>query len=92
MATKTKPRTRNTVSKMTDPEVLERLGVRRDDLKSWMDSLLSEADVCNQLSIKLSTLRTWRCKGSAPKGIKIGRATWYRPEAVAKWIFERELG
>ena len=42
MATKTKPRTRNTVSKMTDPEVLERLGVRRDDLKSWMDSLLSE--------------------------------------------------
>ena len=92
MPTKTKPRTNRNSTRMTDPEVMERLGVRRDDLQKWCDSLLSEEEVCTQLNIKLSTLRTWRCKGTAPKGIKFGRSTKYRPEAVAKWIFERELG
>lgn len=80
---------RNAMVKPGDVEVA-RMDLSSEDLTTWLDNLLSEAQVCKKLGIKLSTLRTWRCRGKGPRGIKYGRKFMYRPESVQRYLLSQE--
>lgn len=62
------------------------------EFRTWKKSLLDEQDLCRELHIKLSTLRTWRSVGKAPRGMKIGRNFFYEPEQVQKFMFDHTEG
>jgi hypothetical protein len=86
-------KTKTTHRKATaTPEGVEvtRLDLTSNDLTAWLDNLLTEDQVCKKLGIKLSTLRTWRCRGKGPRGIKTGRKIVYRPDSVQAYLLSQE--
>ena len=87
---KTKATPRNAM--MTPPGDVEvaRMDLTSEGLTAWLDNLLSEAQVCKKLGIKLSTLRTWRCRGKGPRGLKSGRTYKYRPESIQQYLLAQE--
>lgn len=84
-------KTRKAKAKATpDPDAVTRLDLTSNDLTAWLDNLLTEDQVCKKLGIKLSTLRTWRCRGKGPRGIKSGRKVLYRPDSVQSYLLSQE--
>lgn len=95
MTTKTKgrkPKAKPRNAMVTTPGDVEvaRMDLTSEDLTTWLDNLLSEVQVCKKLGIKLSTLRTWRCRGKGPRGIKSGRTYKYRPESIQQYLLAQE--
>lgn len=84
-------KTRKSKAKPTpDPVEVARMDLTSNDLTTWLDNLLTEDQVCKKLGIKLSTLRTWRCRGKGPRGIKTGRRVVYRPDSVQAYLLSQE--
>lgn len=52
---------------------------------------LTEDELCARLGVKKSTLATWRCKGTGPAYLKIGRIA-YRLTDVEEWENLRRKG
>jgi hypothetical protein len=50
------------------------------------DRMLNEHEVADILNIKVSTLRSWRVKGSPLEFCSIGRSIRYEPAAVEAFI------
>lgn len=48
--------------------------------------LLAAAEAAKLLRQKPQTLAAWRCHGRGPEFIKIGRAVFYRREAISAWL------
>lgn len=87
----TRAKTRKSKTKATpDPVEVTRVDLTSNDLTTWLANLLTEDQVCDQLGIKLSTLRTWRCRGKGPRGIKTGRKYLYRPDSVQAYLLSQE--
>jgi hypothetical protein len=86
---KTKAIPRKATATPSDVEVA-RMDLTSDGLTTWLDNLLTETQVCKKLGIKLSTLRTWRCRGKGPRGIKSGRKFLYRPDSVQSYLLSQE--
>lgn len=84
-------KTRKAKAKTTpDPVEVTRVDLTSNDLTTWLNNLLTEDQVCKKLGIKLSTLRTWRCRGKGPRGIKTGRKVLYRPDSVQAYLLSQE--
>jgi predicted DNA-binding transcriptional regulator AlpA len=43
------------------------------------------------LGIESQTLATWRCSGSGPPFVKIGRLVRYKDEDLQKWLESRSF-
>ena len=56
------------------------------------DPWLTGEEVAERLHIEPPTLHTWRYKGTAPKGTKIGRRILYRLSDVIAWEHQQEQG
>lgn len=54
-----------------------------------MDHLLTTAQLAQQLSVSVETVRWWRKRGSGPRAIKLGRHVRYRDSDVQVWLAER---
>jgi predicted DNA-binding transcriptional regulator AlpA len=51
-----------------------------------MDSLLTERQVAERLSVSLATLRRRRCEGRPPAFVKIGASVRYRTEDIDAFV------
>lgn len=51
--------------------------------------LLRPDEVADQLGVQPATLATWRCTGSGPSFVKVGRNVRYAPADVDAFISER---
>ena len=51
-----------------------------------MKILLNETETAEQLSLKKSTLRKWRCLGKGPSFVKFGSAVRYEQAAIITFI------
>lgn len=47
--------------------------------------LLTAPEVADYLGVPLATLYQWRTKGTAPRGVKVGRHIRFRPADVEAW-------
>ncbi|MDQ7910774.1 helix-turn-helix domain-containing protein [Phytohabitans sp. ZYX-F-186] len=50
---------------------------------------MTSVEVAEHLRVPLETLYAWRARGTAPRGVRVGRHTHYRPEDVEAWIEAR---
>lgn len=50
------------------------------------EKLLSAQDVADYVGVPLATLYQWRCKGTAPRAVKVGRHIRFRPADVEAWL------
>ena len=50
------------------------------------DTLLTEAQAADFLSISMRTLQAWRVRGGGPVFIRAGRAIRYRRRDLIEWI------
>ena len=57
-------------------------------------ALATGAEVAEVLGIPEKTLTEWRCRGTGPEYLKVGRYVRYRWSAVNSWLAtrEREVG
>ena len=53
---------------------------------SRMKILLNETETAEQLSLKTSTLRKWRCLGKGPSFVKFGSSVRYEQAAIITFI------
>jgi Helix-turn-helix domain len=52
---------------------------------------LTEAEVADQLGVKIGTLRVWACRKKGPPGrVSVGRKAFYREEALSDWLRAKE--
>ncbi|MGW0230896.1 helix-turn-helix transcriptional regulator [Actinopolymorpha singaporensis] len=54
------------------------------------ERLWSVHDVSEFLGIPVATLYRWRCTGSGPKSIRIGKHLRYDPVEVYAWVREQQ--
>lgn len=52
--------------------------------------LISEADFAAQRGVSVRTIQRERTLRIGPPFIRLGRKTYYRPEAVADWLLAHE--
>jgi len=52
-------------------------------------ALLTERDAADLLKISTRTLQAWRCAGSGPSFIRVGRSIRYRRLDVLNWLQSR---
>ena len=50
------------------------------------DTLLTEAQIADHLSISMRTLQAWRVRGGGPVFIRAGRSIRYRRRDLLNWI------
>jgi predicted DNA-binding transcriptional regulator AlpA len=50
------------------------------------ESLVPLSDVADYFGVPIETFYSWRKKGKAPKGFKVGRAVKYRWSEVEAWL------
>lgn len=50
------------------------------------DRLMTVKDLADKLVVPVATIYQWRCRGSGPQGIRVGRHLRYRPEDVEAWL------
>jgi len=55
------------------------------------DDYYSEATLANELGCHKRTLKRWRNLHEGPPHTTIGRAIYYRREAVRDWLISREV-
>jgi excisionase family DNA binding protein len=48
--------------------------------------LLTPADVAAQLGVPVKSIYVWRTKGTAPRGIRVGKHLRFRQSDVDAWI------
>lgn len=48
--------------------------------------LLTPQQVADLLALPLGTLASWRCRGTGPRFIRLGRCVRYRPSDVEAWL------
>ncbi len=53
------------------------------------DRLLSTQELADYLIVPVSTVYTWRARGTAPVAVKVGRYTRYKMSAVSEWLDRR---
>jgi excisionase family DNA binding protein len=53
------------------------------------DHLLSVEELSDFLQVPEATLYQWRCKGTGPRGIKVGKYVRYRRTDVDAWLEAR---
>ena len=53
-------------------------------------SLLSTAQLADELSISRRTLEAWRLSGTGPRFVKIGRLVRYRRATIDAWLAKHE--
>lgn len=53
------------------------------------DVLLSPQRLANYLGVPLATVYRWRCEGTGPRGIKVGKHVRYRQRDVEAWLDTR---
>ncbi|SDS57517.1 helix-turn-helix transcriptional regulator [Actinopolymorpha singaporensis] len=54
------------------------------------ERLWSVHDVSEFLGIPVATLYRWRCNGSGPKSVRIGKHLRYDPAEVYAWVREQQ--
>ena len=55
-----------------------------------LQDLISEADYAAQRGVSVRTIQRERALRIGPPFIKLGRAVFYRPDAIAKWLLAHE--
>lgn len=58
---------------------------------SPLRKLISSDQLADDLQISRTTPPTWRARRSGPPWIKIGRAVFYDPADVEKWLKSRRF-
>ena len=53
------------------------------------DVLLSPQQLAEYLGVPLATVYRWRCEGTGPRGIKVGKHVRYRQRDVEAWLDTR---
>lgn len=53
---------------------------------------LTELETSRVLQVSAATLRTWRCRGTGPKFVRLGRCVRYRPEDLARFADKNTRG
>ena len=53
------------------------------------DVLLSPQQLADYLGVPLATVYRWRCEGTGPRGIKVGKHVRYRQRDVEAWLDTR---
>ena len=53
-------------------------------------SLITTEQLARYLRVPVTTLYTWRKRGTGPPGYRVGRHTRYRVEDVIAWLEERK--
>lgn len=53
------------------------------------DRLLTTQELADYLGVPVSTVYTWRARGTAPEAVRVGRYTRYRMSAVSTWLDAR---
>ena len=53
------------------------------------DVLLSPQQLADYLGVPLATVYRWRCAGTGPRGIKVGKHVRYRQRDVEAWLDTR---
>ena len=51
--------------------------------------LFDSATVAKMLGVKIETLEAWRCRGTGPAYIRVGRLPRYRPSAIEGYLQSR---
>lgn len=59
-----------------------------DQKKSAESNLMTEREVAEILGICHRTLQGWRCKGTGPLFVRVGRRVRYEPAALQAWLRE----
>jgi hypothetical protein len=63
-----------------------------DDLGNHqMEPLWSEPEAAKFLTLSYRTLQKYRENGTGPDYIKMNHRIAYRPEAIRRWLMQREL-
>lgn len=52
--------------------------------------LLSSEELADFLKVPIATIHRWRCKGSAPKAVRVGRHLRFDMNDVREWMEERK--
>jgi excisionase family DNA binding protein len=50
------------------------------------EPLMSPREVADHLGVPVGTVYQWRVKGTAPRGIKVGKHLRFRPADVEAWV------
>ena len=53
------------------------------------DALLSPQQLADYLAVPVATVYRWRCEGTGPRGIRIGKHVRYRRPDVEAWLETR---
>ncbi len=56
-----------------------------------MEKMLHPKDICNALSIKMSTLYAWTSRGLIPY-VKVNGLLRFRPDMIEPWLKLKERG
>lgn len=51
--------------------------------------LLDSAAVAKMLQVQVETLEAWRCRGTGPAYIRVGRLPRYRMSDIEAWLIAR---
>lgn len=49
-------------------------------------SLLTQAEVAEQLKVSPRTMEAWRVAGFGPRFVRVGRSVRYSQEEVTRWL------
>lgn len=50
------------------------------------DTLLTEVAAAKLLKLSIRTLQAWRCRGTGPAFVRVGRAIRYRYSDLIAWV------
>ena len=54
------------------------------------ENLLTTAQAAEAIKQRPATMTKWRSEGKGPPYLKLGRACYYRPEALRQWLAAQE--